>query len=154
MCDQGIKFCSKIQSARNRFKLDESIGLVVANPMQLVSSQTDVGSERYFNLFIKSNMQKKGCWLYSPYSLTWQGRTTIRWCVMWWCGSCWLAGVVEWLFDMCPLVANGMLTCGLIHGCHVSLVIWIKLCRWPESTPWPPGRGMTWQEAANWRATL
>jgi hypothetical protein len=58
-CDQGIKFCSKIQSARNRFKLDERVGLVVANPMQLVSSQTDVGSERYCNLFVKSNRQKK-----------------------------------------------------------------------------------------------
>jgi hypothetical protein len=57
--DQGIKFCSKIQSARNRFKPDESVGLVVANPTQLVSSQTDVGSERYCNLFIKSNRQKK-----------------------------------------------------------------------------------------------
>jgi hypothetical protein len=53
--DQGIKFCSKIQSAQNRFKPDESVGLVVANPTQLVSSQTDVGSERYCNLFIKSN---------------------------------------------------------------------------------------------------
>jgi hypothetical protein len=57
--DQGIKFCSKIQSAWNRFKPDESIGLVIANPMQLVSSQTDVRSERYCNLFIKSNKQKK-----------------------------------------------------------------------------------------------
>jgi hypothetical protein len=28
------------------------------NPMKLVSSQTDVGSERYCNLFIKSNRQK------------------------------------------------------------------------------------------------
>jgi hypothetical protein len=58
-CDQRIKFCSKIQSARNCFKPDKSIGLVVANPTQLVSSQTDVGSERYCNLFIKSNRQKK-----------------------------------------------------------------------------------------------
>jgi hypothetical protein len=58
-CDQGIKFSSKIQSAWNRFKLDESVGLDVANPMQLISSQTDVVSERYCNLFIKSNRQKK-----------------------------------------------------------------------------------------------
>jgi hypothetical protein len=57
-CDQGIKFCSKIQSARNRFKPDESVGLVVANPAQLISSQTDVRSERYCNLFIKSNRKK------------------------------------------------------------------------------------------------
>jgi hypothetical protein len=56
-CDQGIKFCSKIQSAQNRFKLDESVGLVVVNPMQLVSSQTDVESERYSDLFVKSNRQ-------------------------------------------------------------------------------------------------
>jgi hypothetical protein len=58
-CDQGIKFCSKIQSARNRFKPDESVGLIVANPTQLVSSQTDVGSERYCNLFGMSNRQKR-----------------------------------------------------------------------------------------------
>jgi hypothetical protein len=58
-CDQGIKFCSKIQSARNHFKMDESVGLVIANPTQLVLSQTDVESERYYNLFIKSNRQKK-----------------------------------------------------------------------------------------------
>jgi hypothetical protein len=59
-CDQGIKFCSKIQSARNHFKSNESVGLVVANPTQLVSSQTDVGSERYCDLFESSNRQKKG----------------------------------------------------------------------------------------------
>ena len=53
--NQGIKFCSKIQSARNRFKSNERVGLIVANPMQLVSSQTDVGSERYSDLFVKSN---------------------------------------------------------------------------------------------------
>ena len=70
--DQGTKFCSKIQSAQNRFKSDKSVGLIVANPTQLVSSQTDVGSERYCNLFIKSNREKKWCWLYSPYRLTWQ----------------------------------------------------------------------------------
>jgi hypothetical protein len=58
-CDQGIKFCSKIQSARNCFKMDESVGLVVANPTQLISSQMDVGSERYSDMFIKSNSQKK-----------------------------------------------------------------------------------------------
>jgi hypothetical protein len=39
-CDQGIKFCSKIQSAWNRFKPDESVGLVVENPTQFISSQT------------------------------------------------------------------------------------------------------------------
>jgi hypothetical protein len=61
--DQGIKFCSKIQSARNRFKPNKSVGLVIANPMQLVSSQTDVGSKRYCNMFGMSNRQKQdvGC---------------------------------------------------------------------------------------------
>jgi hypothetical protein len=58
-CDQGIKFCSKIQSARNRFKSDESVGLVVANPTQLVWVQTDVGSERYHVLFKMANRQKR-----------------------------------------------------------------------------------------------
>ena len=57
--DQGIKFCSKIQSVWNHFKSNKSVGLVVVNPMQLVSSQTDVRSERYCNLFIKSNREKK-----------------------------------------------------------------------------------------------
>jgi hypothetical protein len=37
----------------------ESVGLVVANPTQLVSSQTDVGSERYRDLFGLSNKQKQ-----------------------------------------------------------------------------------------------
>jgi hypothetical protein len=58
--DQGIKFFSKIQSAQNRFKPDESVGLIVANPTQLISSQTDVRSERYCNLFGMSNRQKRG----------------------------------------------------------------------------------------------
>jgi hypothetical protein len=39
------------------------------------------------------------------------------------------------------LVANGMLTRGPIRGRHVSLVVWLKLCHWQESTPRPPGRG-------------
>jgi hypothetical protein len=59
-CDQGIKFCSKIQGAHNCFKPNESVDLIVVNPTQLVSSQTDVGSERYCNLFGMSNKQKKG----------------------------------------------------------------------------------------------
>jgi hypothetical protein len=53
--DQGIKFCSKIQSARNHFKSNESVGLIVANPTQLIWVQTDVGSERYRDLFESSN---------------------------------------------------------------------------------------------------
>jgi hypothetical protein len=57
--DQGIKFCSKIQSAQNHFKSNESVGLVVANPMQLVWVQTDVGSERYRVLFKMANRQKR-----------------------------------------------------------------------------------------------
>jgi hypothetical protein len=59
---QGIKFCSKIQSARNRFKSNGSVGLVIMNPTQLVWVQTDVGSERYRVLFKMTNRQKKkGC---------------------------------------------------------------------------------------------
>jgi hypothetical protein len=54
-----IKFCSNIQSARNRFKPDESVGLIVVNPKQLVSSQTDVGGEKYCNLFGMANRQKR-----------------------------------------------------------------------------------------------
>ena len=57
--DQGIKFCSKIQSARNHFKPNESIDLVVANPMQLVWVQMDIGSERYRVLFEMTHRQKK-----------------------------------------------------------------------------------------------
>jgi hypothetical protein len=59
--DQGIKFCSKIQSAQNHFKLNESVGLVVANPTQLIWVQTDIGSKRYHVLFKMANRQKKGC---------------------------------------------------------------------------------------------
>jgi hypothetical protein len=54
-CDQEIKFCSKIQSSQNRFKSNESVNLVIANPTQLVWVQTDVGSERYRDLFESSN---------------------------------------------------------------------------------------------------
>ena len=69
--DQGIKFCSKIKSARNHFKSNERVGLIVVNPTQFISSQTDVRSERYCDLFESSNRQKKGRWLCSPYRLTW-----------------------------------------------------------------------------------
>jgi hypothetical protein len=59
-CDQGIKFCSKIQSAQNCFKSNGSIGLVVTNPTQLIWVQMDVGSKRYHVLFKMTNMQKRG----------------------------------------------------------------------------------------------
>jgi hypothetical protein len=58
-CDQGIKFFSKIQSAQNHFKSNKSIGLIVANPTQLIWVQTDVGSERYRVLFKMENRQKR-----------------------------------------------------------------------------------------------
>jgi hypothetical protein len=58
--DQGIKFCSKIQSAWNFFKLNKSVGLAVANPMQLVWVQMNVGSKRYHVLFNMANMKKMG----------------------------------------------------------------------------------------------
>jgi hypothetical protein len=54
-----IKFCSKIQSAQNHFKSNESIGLVIVNPVQLVWVQTDVRSERYRVLFKMANRQKR-----------------------------------------------------------------------------------------------
>jgi hypothetical protein len=58
--DQRIKFCSKNQNDRNRFKSNKSIGLVVTNPTQLIWVQTDVGSERYHVLFKMTNRQKMG----------------------------------------------------------------------------------------------
>jgi hypothetical protein len=57
--DQGIKFCSKIQSSRNRFKSNETIGLAVANPMQLIWVQMNVGNERYCVMFKMANRQKR-----------------------------------------------------------------------------------------------
>jgi hypothetical protein len=59
-CDQGIKFCSKIQNAQNCFKSNESICLIVVNPTQLVWVQTNDGKERYCILFKMANMQKRG----------------------------------------------------------------------------------------------
>ena len=56
---RGSNFCSKLQSARNHFKSNESIGLVVVNPTQLVWFQTDVGSERYHVLFKMENKEKR-----------------------------------------------------------------------------------------------
>jgi hypothetical protein len=58
---QGIKFCSKIQSVRNFFKSDKSIGLIVTNPTKLIWVQTDIGRERYRVLFKITNREKKGC---------------------------------------------------------------------------------------------
>jgi hypothetical protein len=56
---QGIKFCSKIQSARNHFKSNESVGLIFMNPTQLVWVQMDIGRERYHILFKMTNRPKK-----------------------------------------------------------------------------------------------
>ena len=56
---QGIKFCSKIQSAQNHFKSNESVGLIVTNPTQLIWAQMNVGSERYCVLFKFTNRQKR-----------------------------------------------------------------------------------------------
>jgi hypothetical protein len=41
--DPGDQILLKIQSARNRFKSNGCVGLVVTNPTQLVWVQTDVG---------------------------------------------------------------------------------------------------------------
>jgi hypothetical protein len=58
-CDLGDQILLKIQSARNHFKSNESIGLVVMNPTQLVWVQMDVERERYCVLFKTTNRQKK-----------------------------------------------------------------------------------------------
>jgi hypothetical protein len=117
-CDQGIKFCSKIQSAWNHFKSDESVGLIVANPTQLVWVQTDIGSEIYRVLFKMTNIQKMDtdCTVrtdddvadrtddVADQMLTWQ--TIGIWRVL--------------------LAANGNATRGPIKGRHVSLACWLK----------------------------
>jgi hypothetical protein len=150
-CDQGIKFCSKIQSVRNRFKSDESVGLVVANPTQLIWVQTDVGSERYHVLFKFTNMQKKGLLtVQSVQMLTWQvvrhmaghttrGRMAFRQ----------LAG------DLACLAANGATTRGPINGRHVSSFYLVKTYVFGRSRPRDLRAGATtWQRAANRRATM
>jgi hypothetical protein len=43
LVDPGDHIFLKIQSARNHFKLNECVGLIVMNPTQLVWVQTDVG---------------------------------------------------------------------------------------------------------------
>jgi hypothetical protein len=71
--DPGDQILLKIQSARNRFKSNESVGLIVTNPTQLVWVQMDVGSERYRVLFKMTNRQKKGMLtVQSVRLLTWQ----------------------------------------------------------------------------------
>jgi hypothetical protein len=59
--DPGDQILLKIQSARNHFKSNGSIGLIVTNPTQLIWVQIDIGSERYCVLFKMTNRQKKGC---------------------------------------------------------------------------------------------
>jgi hypothetical protein len=59
-CDPGDQILLKIQSARNHFKSNGSVGLVVMNPTQLVWVQMDIGRERYRVLFKTTNRQKKG----------------------------------------------------------------------------------------------
>jgi hypothetical protein len=58
-CDPGDQLLLKIQSARNRFKSNESVGLIVMNPTQLIWVQTYVGRKIYHILFKTTNMQKK-----------------------------------------------------------------------------------------------
>jgi hypothetical protein len=52
--DQGSNFSPKINVLRI-LKTNESVALVITNPTQLILSQTDVGSERYRDLFESSN---------------------------------------------------------------------------------------------------
>jgi hypothetical protein len=151
--DQGIKFCSKIQSARNHFKSNESIGLVVTNPTQLVWVQTDVGSERYRVLFKFTNRQKKGVLtvqsVQSVRTLTWQavrhvaghmthGRQLFR----------------QLACDMACLSANGMTTRGPVNGRHVSYIYWFKIYVVGRSRPRDlRAGGKDLARATNWRAT-
>jgi hypothetical protein len=58
--DQGSNFSSKIKRSRNCLKTNVSVALVITNPTQFVSSQTDVGSERYRDLFGIVKQGKKG----------------------------------------------------------------------------------------------
>jgi hypothetical protein len=126
-CDQGIKFCSKIRSAQNRFKSDESVGLIVVNPMQLVWVQTDVRSERYHVLFKMANRQKRDadCIVRTNNDMADRNDDmadhTLRWQTV---------GILHVL-----LAVNGDATRGPITSRHVSLVCWLKLCTQQESTP-------------------
>jgi hypothetical protein len=129
--DQGIKFCSKIQSVWNRFKLNESVGLIIVNPMQLVRVQTDVGSERYRVLFKFTNRQKKkvvDCTVYTYDDVA--GRTTRGRMAF---GQ--LAG------DLACLAMNGATTRGPVNGRHVSSIIWLKLMSLPGVDPATSGQG-------------
>jgi hypothetical protein len=150
-CDQVIKFCSKIQSVQNRFKSDESIGLIIANPTQLIWVQTDVGSERYRVLFKFTNRQKKGLLTVQsvqsvrmrgrPYvaGRTTHGRMAFRQ----------LAG------DLACLAANGATTRGPVDGRHVSSFYLVKTCVIGRSRPRDLRAGATtWQRATNQRTTV
>ena len=128
MCDPGDQILLKIQSARNHFKSNRSVGLIVTNLTQLIWVQTDIGSERYRILFKMTNRQKKGCWLYSLYSPygCWRGRSYDTWQAV-----VWIVGIWRGLF-----VANGMATHGPINGRHVSPIYWFKI--YLESTGFDP----------------
>jgi hypothetical protein len=124
--DQGIKFCSKIQSSRNRFKPNESVGLVVANPMQFVLSQTDVRSERYNDPFIKSNRPKK------KLMLTVQSVQSVQ------------ADVAEPYGRTCgDVVVNYCMTIGRMGGRHVAQFGQVIGCHVAQSwaATWHPNIG-------------
>ena len=69
-CDPGDQILLKYSNARNRFKSNGSIGLIVTNPMQLIWVQMEVGSERYHVLFKMENRQKRDADCTSPYIRT------------------------------------------------------------------------------------
>jgi hypothetical protein len=127
-CDQGIKFCSKIQSAQNHFKSNESVGLIIANPTQLIWVQTDIGSERYRVLFKMANRQKKR--VLTVQSVQYNDVVDVRMTVAGRTLTWQTVGILHVL-----LAANGDATRGPITSHHVSLMCWLKLCTQPESTP-------------------
>jgi len=154
--------------------MNESVDLVIMNPTQFVWVQTNVRKERYHILFKMTNMQKKGCWLYNPYSpygcwrgmfvwhvekLNWQDRTTH--------GIHWLTDVDEWYCDMWQetigtvgmwhglFAVNEMVTRGPINGRHVSHVYWFKIygSLW-ESNLGPPHQSKPLQSPCCQHTTL
>ena len=72
-CDPGDQILLKIQSARNHFKSNGNVGLVITNPTQLIWVQMDIERERYCVMFKMTNRQKKGMLIVqSVRTLTWQ----------------------------------------------------------------------------------
>jgi hypothetical protein len=93
-CYPGDQIFLKIKGARNCFKLNGSVDLVIMKPTQLVWVQMDVGRKRYCILFKMTNNQKKGM-------LTIQSVRMMTWHVRMTCGrtDCATHGI-HWLRDV------------------------------------------------------